>query len=175
MNRRRFSIGLSLFGGALGTGVVLAKPAPEVTPVVAPKLGATPDVENEDYDGPIGDLWDRPWRTEGKRVIVKGVILNKLVASKGEGFQVGADDIPYRSLIVLSVPDAPGRGLVVVATNDDLRSLSKIHTAQITGVYAGEQNVDENGGYWSVPLLVALSIEAVPTEVYRLDHSGPFD
>lgn len=158
MNRRSF-LALLAFGGAATTLRTLTSAHPQdMTPVPIGTPGATPSPDLPLYTGDAQDIWDRPWKIERTLIAFDAIIDARYIGEDGAGFTVNADGDVYRSLLLMALPDSPKR--LAVATQDDLAAVDGRHTAHVVGVFGGLYTY-EDGGAWTVPLIVASSVSPV--------------
>lgn len=165
MNRRTFALGTVALGMRSLRTLANAQDYLRVTPEAGEWLGATPAETSALYEGPIDDLWERPWLVEGKLIAFNGIVIRRQVAAPGAGLPAGlpGDTVPYRAQLIMELPQVRSKRLVV-ASNDDLGRLDGYHTARVVGTYGGEQNiyrVREGGGASNVPLIIATSVGPV--------------
>lgn len=171
LNRRQL-IATGVMGGValVATSATTRAQQVEETPVPASTLAPTSPPDIAQFNGPLADVWDAPWNTEGLLIPFNGVILYRAVAPEGEAFLTGSESLPYRSHILIEVQvEGYGARNLMVATNDDLSAVESRHTAHVIGTYGGKHSyLDPSvSGVWDVPLIIADNVEpaiaATPT------------
>lgn len=155
ISRRSLISSVALGGAAVAVySLVNAAPLiPTIVPAASPAASpvATPEVPREQYSGDLRAIWDEPWEVEGKLLSFKAVIIQRMIAGKGQEISVSNDEMRFRSLLHV---DIPGEGSLFVASDDDLSSLEGVQTIAVEGVYGGM-----HGPGWLEPLIIATSIE----------------
>jgi hypothetical protein len=120
---------------------------PEVVPAPSPQ--ATPPATSGQFHGSPRALWDEPWEVEGKWIRFKCIIIQRLMADKGEAIRVGSVG-DFRSLLRVEIPAA---GTLWVATDLDLEAIKSRKTVEVEGQYGGLF-----GPGWIEPVVIAKKL-----------------